>query len=212
MRNVVFVAPFFLATTIRFLESVLSLENVRVGLVSQDPINKLPGNLRGRLAADWRVADALDANHLVPAVQGLATKMGGVERLVGALEELQVPLAQVRERLRIPGLSVEAAQNFRDKSRMKTVLQENGLPCAKHALARSADEARKLIDDLGFPVIAKPPDGAGARGTYRLEDANAFQEFVHHFPISERRPVLFEEFIQGEEHSFDSVMVDGQPV
>ncbi len=67
--------------------------------------------------------------------RALATRFGGVDRLVGALEQLQVPLARVREQLGIPGMGVEVATTFRDKARMKDVLRAAGLPCARHRLA-----------------------------------------------------------------------------
>ena len=49
--------------------------------------------------------------------------MGHVERLVGALEQLQVPMAYAREMLGLDGMDVETALNVRDKSRMKSVLR-----------------------------------------------------------------------------------------
>jgi hypothetical protein len=39
------------------------------------------------------------------------------------LEQLQVLLAQVRERLGITGMDVRTARNFRDKAQMKSVLR-----------------------------------------------------------------------------------------
>ena len=58
---------------------------------------------------------------------GCQRQIGPVERLVGALEQLQVPLAQVREALGIAGHGrATTALNVRDKSRMKAVLRRRG--------------------------------------------------------------------------------------
>jgi len=46
MNNVLFVAPFFLETTLRFVAAAARLPGVRVGLVSQDPLEKLPARRR----------------------------------------------------------------------------------------------------------------------------------------------------------------------
>src|SRR3990172_2644741 len=57
MVNVVFVAPFFLDTTLRFVDAAAGLPGVRLGLVSQDPEEKLPKGLHSRLAGYYRVED-----------------------------------------------------------------------------------------------------------------------------------------------------------
>jgi biotin carboxylase len=135
-----------------------------------------------------------------------------VERLVGALEQLQVPLAQVREALGIEGMDVRTALNVRDKARMKTVLRDAGVPCARHQLVGRPAEAYAFAEAVGFPLVAKPPAGAGAQATYRLDDANALQGWLQAVPPHPDAPGLLEEFLVGEEHTFDSVTVGGQTI
>ena len=212
MNNVLFVAPFFLETTLRFVAAAARLPGVRVGLVSQDRLEKLPAGIRERLAAHYRVPDALTAEGILPGVEALAAGMGGVDRLLGTLEELQVPLGEIRDRLGIPGMGAATAVNFRDKGRMKEVLRGAGLPCARSGLARSPEEARRLVGEIGFPVVLKPPAGAGARGTARLDEAGALEAWLRQVPPSPEHPTLVEEFIQGEEHSFDSISIRGELV
>jgi hypothetical protein len=74
-----------------------------------------------------------------------------VQRLLAVLEQLQVPLAQVREQLGIPGMDTATARNFRDKARMKTVLRAPGRRAAA-GLAGHPD--RRRHGD-------RPPPGAG---------------------------------------------------
>ena len=62
------------------------------------------------------------------------------------------------------------AGNFRDKDRMKTVLEGAGVPCAWHKLAVSAGDALEFTERVGFPLVVKPPAGAGAKSTFRLDD------------------------------------------
>ncbi len=118
MTRVVFAAPFLMEATRRFVDSVAALPEVELGLLTQEPLEKVPPELRALLAAHWRVADALDPDQIEAGVRGLAGRMGGVDRLLGTLEQAQVPLARARERLGLPGLGVVAAENFRDKARM----------------------------------------------------------------------------------------------
>ncbi len=212
MRNVVFAAPFSMETTRRFVEAVVALPGVRTALLTQEPLESLPAGLRGALAGHWRVADGLDPAQIAEGVRALARHLGGVDRLVGTLEQLQVPLAGVRETLGIPGLGRNAAENFRDKARMKTVLREAGLPCARHRLAASEGEALRFAGEAGFPLVVKPPAGAGAKATFRVEGAEELREAVRIHSPSAGSEVLLEEFVQGVEHSFDAVTIRGRPV
>ena len=210
--HVIFVAPFFLETTLRFVAGAANLPGVALSLISQDPAEKLPGSLRARLAAHWRVEDALDPGQLVGASRRLAESLGPPHRMLAALEQAQVPVARAREALGISGLSVDAALNFRDKSRMKDVLRDAGVPCARHVLTASADGAVAFGDSTGYPLVAKPPAGAGGKGTFRLDSRQQLETLLHRYPPGPDHPLLLEEFVQGAEHSFDSVVIGGKPV
>jgi len=54
----------------------------------------------------------------------------------------------LREQLGIAGMGVEAAKNFRDKHRMKALLREHDLPCARATLVHSATEAVEAALEL----------------------------------------------------------------
>ena len=207
-----FVAPFLLEATTRFVATAAALPGVRLAVITSEPAERLPPVLKEHLDGHWRVDDALDPRQIAEAVTGLGRQMGRVERLVGALEQLQVPLAQVREWLGIEGMDVRTALNVRDKARMKTVLQAAGVPCARHQLVSSPAEALSFADAVGFPLVAKPPAGAGAQATYRLDDAAALRSWLAAIPPSAEAPGLLEEFLVGEEHTFDSITVGGRTV
>jgi len=210
MTTVVFAAPYFLETTTRFVAAVASLPDVRLGVVTADPAEKIPAALRARVAQHWRVEDGVDARQLAWAVQEIGQRLGPVERLIGTLEELQVPLAEVRERFGIPGLPSEAARNFRDKSRMKEVLRAAGLPCARHRLCETAEQCLGFAEQVGFPLVVKPPAGAGARNTFRVDSAEALRQWLATAPPRQGTAALLEEFIVGDEFSFDSVTIGGR--
>jgi carbamoylphosphate synthase large subunit len=123
---------------------------------------------------------------------------------------VQVQVAMVREKLGIPGMSSETMRNFRDKSRMKSVLSAHKIPCARFRLVKSVSEAWDFIRSIGYPVVVKPPEGAGAEFTYKVdEDKKMHSVLMHHAPGA-KQPLLIEEFITGDEFSFDSFTVDGK--
>ena len=77
---------------------------------------------------------------------------------------------------------------------------------------RSAGQATAFADEVGFPLVAKPPDGAGAQSTFRLDDGDMLRGWLAAVPLGEDSPALLEEFLTGEEHTFDSVTVGGSTV
>jgi len=212
MTAVVFVAPFFLDATLRFVEAVADLPGIRTGLVSQDAAERLPPGLKSKLAAHARIADGLDPQQIADAVRGLARRLGPPRRLVGSLEQLQVPLGEVRDALGIEGMGAEVAKNFRDKARMKTVLQRAGVPCARHQRVTSASEAREFAESVGYPLVLKPTSGAGAKSTYRVGDAGELGAALAASRPSADRQAVIEEFVIGDEFSFDTVSIRGRPV
>jgi len=212
MRHAVFVLPFALETTLKFVYGAATLPGVRLSVVSQDPVEKLPESLRARLTGHWRVESCFDPRQLAQAVRELSARFDPVERMIGVLEQLQVPLAQARELLGLPGHSAAVAQNFRDKAQMKDVLRSAGVPCARHRLVERAEEAHAFIAEVGYPVVVKPPAGAGGARTFRLDGAADLERYLSEYPPATRGVSLFEEFIRGTEHSFDSVLLDGHLV
>lgn len=211
MTVVVFVAPYLAETTVRFAGAVAALPGVRMGLVSQEPVERVPAGLRQRLAAHWRVDDALDSGQLVWAVRQIEQSLGKAERLLGILEQLQEALGAAREELGIDGMGRKAARRFRDKALMKSVLREAGLPCARHCLAHSVADAHEFAAAVGYPLVLKPPAGAGAKSTFRVDSASDLDAALALFSPNTDAAVLCEEFMTGDELSFDSVFVDGRP-
>jgi hypothetical protein len=210
MAVAAFVAPYLLDATTRFVEAAARLPGVELALVTCEPEDNLPPELRRSLATHWRIDDALDAGQITTAVQGVGECIGPVQRLLAVLEQLQVPVAQAREHLNIAGMDVATARNFRDKAQMKSVLRAAGVPCARHRLADTAAAAAGFAKEVGFPLVVKPPAGSGAKSTFRLDDADDLRVWLDAAPPSPGRLALLEEFLTGDEGSYDSVMVDGQ--
>jgi hypothetical protein len=212
MPNAVFVAPFLLPATVRFVAAAALLPGARLGLISQDPEDRLSDELRSALAGHYRIADGTDPQQIADATRALAGHLGSVDCLIGMLEQLQVPLGEVRDALGIPGMGADVARNFRDKARMKRVFEAHGVPCARHRLAQSADEARSSAGALGYPLVVKPPAGAGARATFRIDGDAQLDEWLGVDPPTGGNPALLEHLVVGDEHSFDSVLIDGELV
>jgi len=209
LPHVVFIAPHFLGNTNRYVKAFAELDGIELSVVSCDPAERIPAELRPRIAGHYRVDACLDSAQLTHAVRAITRSIGRVDRLAGMLEELQLPMAEVRDALGLEGLSAATARNFRDKDRMKEVLRAHGVPVARSTLARSLGEIEEFVAEVGYPVIVKPPAGLGARATYRVETAD---ELAAVPPPSSEQPLQVEEFVGAREHTCETVTIRGVPV
>ena len=205
MYTIVFVAPFPMPATLRFCRALAGLQGVRlVGLFQQPPTTPVG------FAHVEKIPDALDPACIRRGVERVAARFGRIHRLIGVLENLQEQVALVRAELGLPGTDPKTARLFRDKAAMKEALRAAGLPCARHALLRSAEDAKAFVAQVGLPIVIKPPDGAGCRATYRIQTAEALAQCLQETRPSPGRPALAEEFLTGEEHSYETLTVGGQ--
>ena len=104
MRNVLFAAPILSENASGMIKAAAGLPGVRLGVITQDPAEKMSPQLAQKVSAHWRVDDILDTEQLTWAARELSKRMSGVDRLFGAYEQLQVPLAEAREKLGIDGM------------------------------------------------------------------------------------------------------------
>lgn len=207
MRTVLFVAPFLMDATLKFVQAVAGLPNVRLVVLTQDGPEKLPPG-----ALHWRVEDATSTAHIVDAARQVMARTGGAHCITGILENIQVQLAEARVALGLPGMDPETANKFRDKGVMKSALRAGGIPCARYARLRSNDDAWAFVREVGLPLVLKPPAGAGCKATYQVDSVESLARVLAEVQPSPEREILAEEFVRGEEHSYDTITIDGRVV
>lgn len=207
MRTVVFVVPYPAEASLRFARAFAELQGVRlIGVVQKAPTGAAAAPFRGFV----RVADAFDSRQVIEACEKIRRKYGGLHTVVGVLEPLQVPLAEVRAHFGIPGTDPRTADLFRDKARMKDALRAAGLPCARHMLITSLAGALHFVKQVGFPIVLKPPAGAGCKATWRIGNLAELQSAIAAVHPRPEDPTLAEEFLRGREYCFDTITVRGK--
>ncbi|MBX3227911.1 MAG: ATP-grasp domain-containing protein [Labilithrix sp.] len=207
-RNVIFVAPFPIETTMRFVRATSKLADVRLlGLVHTPP-----DGADAKLYHDVvRVTQPLDVRDVLDGVEVLRRRYGEPYRIIGILEALMVQIATARAKYGVPGTRPEVAELFRDKAAMKNALRAAGLPCAQHCLVTSEADAKGFAEKVGFPMVLKPPAGMGAKATFRVKSMEEFLHVIRGMNVSSENPVLAEEMLRGREHSFETITINGKP-
>lgn len=212
MRTIAYIAPFFSDSALRFVRAFAEMPDIRLCLISQDRQEQLAPEIRRKIAAHWQTGNALETAEIVRAFRGLEAQVGKIDRIVGAMEQIQVQLAEARAELGLGGMNVAVAKNFRDKALMKQVFHENGVPCAKFRRVKSDADAWNFANEVGFPLVLKPLAGAGAQSTFQVKDAASLQKALEAVAPNPLREAIIEEFITGDEYSFETVSIKGKAV
>ena len=204
--NVLFLSPGFPAEMPRFARGLAGV-GARVYGVGEQPEALLDPLARRSLSGYVQVPSLWDEAQTVRDVQDLAAKVR-IDRVECLWEPGVLLAARLREALDLPGMRVEQALTFRDKERMKQVLDEAGIRTPRHASAHTESECREAAERIGYPLIVKPIAGAGSADTYRVNDSSELERIlpaVRHVEV-----VSVEEFIEGEEYTFDTISGDGR--
>jgi formate-dependent phosphoribosylglycinamide formyltransferase (GAR transformylase) len=192
---------------IPYFTRALAWAGARVLGVSDQPEGALPDEARDNLAAYLQVPNLMDEDAVVEAVKRWTSPVR-VDRVECLWEPGVLLAARLREALGVEGMSVEETVPFRDKDRMKQVLNAAGVRTPRHARATTADDCREAARRIGFPLIMKPISGAGSADTYRVDDEAQLEETLPR--LAHLPEVNVEEFIDGEEFTFDTVCVGGR--
>ncbi len=164
---------------------------------------------RRYLSAYLRVPAIFDEDDVIARVHAWL-RGREVDLVVSNWEPLVLTAARLRERFGLPGMSVDTVRGFRDKQLMKDRVAAAGLRVPRARRVRSAKEGRAAAAEIGFPVIIKPISGAGSADTYKVEGTRELEGVLP--LLGHIDEAIVEEFIEGEEHTYDTVCLGGQPV
>jgi len=206
--NVIFIEPSFPHNQREFVRALKAAGANVIG-IGERPVEYLDGELKSWLAEYVRIPSVVHEPSLLKAVKA-AQGAAWIDRLEATVEAHIMAAAKVREKTGIPGTSTETAFLCRDKPAMKDALRDAGIPCAQSTRATTPDEAREFAKTVGFPLIVKPPAGAGAAATYRVENEGELGRVIEESGLANGVAVAIEEFIEGHEGFLDTLTINGE--
>jgi hypothetical protein len=204
--DVLFFSPGFPGEMPLFTRGLAAV-GARVWGLGDSPAAALPDPARQALAGYLQVPSLWDEAAVGDEVGRLHRRVG-LDRIECLWEPGMLPAARLRESLGVPGMTVAETVPFRDKEAMKRVLEAAGVRVPRHARADTAAGCRQAAEAIGYPVVIKPLSGAGSADTYRLADAAELEAVLPR--LGHVAEVSVEEYVEGEEHTFDTVCAGGR--
>jgi biotin carboxylase len=206
MRTVLMISPGYPAEMPFFVRGLAST-GARVIGVGDQSVDALPQMARDNLAAHWQVPSFADEEGIIDAVREHARHVH-IDQVESLWEPTMVLAARLRELLGIPGMTVAQTIPFRDKEEMKRMLDAAGIRTPRHHSAMTSAAVREAARNIGFPIIVKPIAGAGSAHTHRVDDEHQLEEVLPQ--LTGVPEVSVEEFIDGEEFTFDTICAGGR--
>ena len=205
--KVVFLAPAFPPEMIEYTRGLAEV-GAEVYGVGDTPREGLPQAVRPHLRDYLQVPRIFDEDDVIDRVSAWL-KGKSIDRVLANWEVLVMLAARLRERWGLPGMSPDTVRGFRDKEVMKERLRKAGLRVPRSRRVRTESEVRAAIEEIGYPAILKPIAGAGSADTYQVRSPAELDATI--LAMRGVQEASCEEYVQGEEFTFDTVCIDGKP-
>jgi formate-dependent phosphoribosylglycinamide formyltransferase (GAR transformylase) len=206
--HVIFIEPAFPANQREFVRALAGIGASVYG-IGERPYDWLDDETKHWLTHYQQIESVANEGALEWAVRDAQSRVW-IDRMEATIEAHTLPVARVRERCGIPGVSSKTTYLCRDKVAMKEVLRGAGIPVAASGSISNLSEARSFAEAIGYPVIIKPRDSAGAAGTFRANNGAELERALHASHVADGRAAAIEEFSEGHEGIFDTLTVRGE--
>jgi len=210
--NVIFISPHFPETYAHFCAG-LRRNGVRVLGVADTNYENLSEELRHSLTDYYKVNDLENYDEVFKAVAYFSFKYGKIDWIESNNEYWLEQDARLRTDFNVnTGFKTDRIASIKEKSRMKEYYAKGGIPTARQIKGSEGLEAVKsFAAKTGYPIIAKPDNGVGAEGTFKLHDDGELEAWFASHPNS--GAFVLEEFITGLLVSYDAIFNSkGEPV
>src|SRR6266478_6304942 len=121
---------------------------------------------------------------------GVIVQFGGQTplNLAVRLHEAGVPII---------GTSPDSIDLAEDRKRFGTLLRELGIPQPENGMAASAEEAKEVARQIGYPVLVRPSYVLGGRAMAIVYDEESLDQYVRTaVGFTPDRPVLIDKFLE----------------
>jgi carbamoyl-phosphate synthase large subunit len=123
-------------------------------------------------------------------------KPDGVIVQFGGQTPLKLALPLERAGVPIVGTSPDSIDLAEDRERFAELIRGLGIKQPNNGIARSYDEAFKIAEGLGYPVLVRPSYVLGGRAMQIVYDGDTLKDYMTHaVSASPEHPVLIDKFL-----------------
>jgi carbamoyl-phosphate synthase large subunit len=153
-----------------------------------------------------------DVLEIVRVEQSKGTLKGVIVQF-GGQTPLKLAAALERENVPILGTSPDAIDLAEDRDRFKALVDELGITQPRNGIARSADEASAIAEEIGFPVVIRPSYVLGGRAMEIVHDHPQLDRYISEaVVVSGDSPVLIDSYLRDATEVDVDVLADGRQV
>jgi carbamoyl-phosphate synthase large subunit len=152
------------------------------------------------------VLEVLAREQTKGTLKGVIVQFGGQTplKLADALEKANIPIL---------GTSPDAIDLAEDRDRFKTLLEKLNLRQPENGVAKSAAEAKRIAEKIGYPVVIRPSYVLGGRAMEIVHDTPQLERYMKEaVVVSGKSPVLIDRYLSDAIEVDVDALSDGKDV
>jgi len=138
-------------------------------------------------------------------------KPEGVVVQFGGQTPLNIAAELADAGVKILGTSHETIELAEDRDRFRQKMRKLGIPQPESGMASNLDEALKIADKIGYPLMVRPSFVLGGRAMEVVHDEEMLKHYVAAaVGVSPERPILIDKFLENAIEVEADAIADGE--
>ena len=161
------------------------------------------------VSTDFDIADKL---YFEPLTAEDVESIVNIERPDGAVVQfggqtaIKLTEALMKMGVKILGTKAEDVDAAEDRELFDEILQKTGIPRAAGGTVFTAEEAKKVANEIGYPVLVRPSYVLGGQGMKIAWNDDEIEEFIGIInTITQDHPILVDKYLMGKEIEVDAI-------
>ena len=161
------------------------------------------------VSTDFDIADKLYFEPLtaedVESIVNIEKPDGAVVQF-GGQTAIKLTEALMKMGVKILGTKAEDVDAAEDRELFDEILQKTGIPRAAGGTVFTAEEAKKVANEIGYPVLVRPSYVLGGQGMKIAWNDDEIEEFIGIInTITQDHPILVDKYLMGKEIEDDAI-------
>ena len=124
----------------------------------------------------------------------------------GGQTAIKLTEALMKMGVKILGTKAEDVDAAEDRELFDEILQKTGIPRAAGGTVFTAEEAKKVANEIGYPVLVRPSYVLGGQGMKIAWNDDEIEEFIGIInTITQDHPILVDKYLMGKEIEVDAI-------